>query len=154
IAGMSLLGNSPIFPLGDFSAIYQIQDQLSRTFGRHTLKLGAEFRRIQSNGPLDFAVNGLYTFQDLSILGLQSSSNNPALEFFLQALPLSYVGADPSNANSDRGYRQSVASGFVQDFWRTTDHLTLNVGLRYDFNSNPTEAHGRLAVIRNPATDS
>jgi TonB-dependent Receptor Plug Domain. len=154
IAGMSLIGNSPLFPLGDFSTVYQIQDQLSRTYGRHTLKFGAEFRRLQSNGPLDFAVNGLYTFQDLSPFGLQASSNNPALEFFLQSLPLSYVGVDASRSDSNRSYRQSVASGFVQDFWRITNRLTLNVGLRYDFYSNPTEAHGRLSTIRNPATDS
>src|SRR5215467_2818639 len=69
IAGMSLLGNSAVIPLGDFSTVYQVQDQLSRTIGRHTLKFGAEFRRIQSNGPLDFGVNGLYTFQDLSPFG-------------------------------------------------------------------------------------
>jgi len=154
IAGMSLIGNSPLFPLGDFSTVYQLQDQLTHTIGRHTLQFGAQFRRIQSNGPLDFGVNGLYTFQDLSPFGIQAHSNNPALEFFLHALPLSYVGADPSMSDSDRGYRQSVASGFVQDFWRTTDRLTLNAGLRYDFYSNPTEAYGRLSTIRNPATDS
>jgi hypothetical protein len=154
IAGMSLIGNSPLSPLGDFSTVYQIQDQLSCTFDRHTLKFGAEFNRVQSNGPLDFAVNGLYTFQDLSPFGLQASSNNPALEFFLQALPLSYVGADPARSDSNRSYRQNVASGFVQDFWRMNERLTLNVGLRYDFYSNPTEAHGRLSTIRNPATDS
>jgi hypothetical protein len=54
ITGMSLLGNSPAFPLGDFSTVYQVQDQLSRTIGRHTLKFGVEFRRLQINGPLDF----------------------------------------------------------------------------------------------------
>jgi hypothetical protein len=154
IAGMSLIGNSPLFPLGDFSTVYQVQDQLSRTIGRHTLKFGAEFRGVQSNGPLDFGVSGLYTFQDLSPFGIQASSNNPALEFFLQALPLSYVGSDPSNSDSNRGYRQSFASGFVQDFWRITGRLALSAGLRYDFYSNPTEAHGRLSIIRNPAMDS
>src|SRR5215469_645797 len=45
IAGMSLLGNSVLIPLGNFSTVYQVQDQLSRTIGRHTLKFGAEFRR-------------------------------------------------------------------------------------------------------------
>ena len=100
------------------------------------------------------AVNGLYTFQDLSPFGFQAHCNNPALEFFLQALPLSYVGADPSNSDSNRSYRQSVVSGFAQDFLRVTSRLTVNVGLRYDFYSNPTEAHGRLSAIRNPATDS
>ncbi len=154
IAGMSLAGNSAVIPLGDFSTVYQVQDQLSRTIGRHTLKFGAQFRRIQSNGPLDFGVNGVYTFQDLSAFGFQAHSNNPALEFFLQALPLSYVGADSSRSDSHRSYRHSVVSGFAQDFLRVTSRVTVNAGLRYDFYSNPTEAHGLLSTIRNPATDS
>ena len=154
ITGMSLLGNSPIFPIGDFSTVYQVQDQVSRTIGRHTLKFGVEFRRLQENGPLDFGVNGLYEFQDLTPFGLQASSNNPALEFFLQGLPLAYVGVNPSNADSDRGYRETMASGFAQDFVRVNSRLTINVGLRYDFYSNPTEAFGRESAFPNPATDS
>jgi hypothetical protein len=154
VTGMSLIGNSPEIPLGDFSTVYQLQEHVSRTAGRQTLKFGGEFRRIQSNGPLDFVVNGLYSFQDLSPSGFPARSNNPALEFFLQALPLSYVGSVPSMSDSHRDYRQSVVSGFVQDFWRPTSRLTVNAGLRYDFYSNPAEAHGRLSIIRDPATDS
>ena len=153
IAGMSLIGNSPEIPLGDFSTVYQVLDDVSRTMGRHTFEFGAEFRRIQSNGPLDFTVDGLYTFQDLTPFGFQARSNNPAVEFFLQAMPLSYVGSVPSLSDSDRGYRQSAASGFVQDFLRVSRRLTLNAGLRYDFYSNPSEVHGRLSAVRNPATD-
>jgi len=154
IAGISLLGNSAVIPLGAFSTVYQVQDQLSRTIGRHTLKFGMEVRRIQSNGPLDFGVNGLYTFQDLSPFGIPARSNNPALEFFLQALPLSYVGSVPSMSDSDRGYRQSVVSGFAHEFFRVGNRLTLNAGLRYDFYSNPTEVRGRISVIRDPEIDS
>jgi hypothetical protein len=95
ITGMSLLGNSPIFPLGDFSTVYQVQDQVSRTIGRHTLKVGVEFRRLQENGPLDFGVNGLYEFEDLTPFGLQASSNNPALEFFLEGCPWRRWGSIP-----------------------------------------------------------
>src|SRR5262249_29482411 len=56
--------------------------------------------------------------------------------------------------DSNRDYRQSVVSGFVQDFWRVSTRLTVNAGLRYDFFSNPTEVDGHLSVIRNPATDA
>jgi hypothetical protein len=154
ITGMSLIGNTPQFPIGDFSTVYQVQDQVSRTIGRHTLKAGVEFRRLQDNGPLDFAVNGLYSFEDLTPFGLPASSNNPALEFFLQGLPLSYVGVNPSDANSDRGYRETIASGFVQDFVRVNSRLTVNIGLGYDFYSNPTEVFGRESAFPNPATDS
>ena len=96
----------------------------------------------------------MYAFRDLSPFGLPAGSNNPALESFLQALPLSYVGVDPSRSDSHRSYRQSVVSGFAQDFLRLTSGLTVNAGLRYDYYSNPIEAHGRLSAIRNPATDS
>ena len=61
-------------------------------------------------------MNGLYTFQDLSPFGFQAQSNNPALEFFLQALPISFVGSDPSRSDSHRSYRQSIVSGFAQYF--------------------------------------
>jgi len=154
VAGMSFIGHNLEVPLGDFSTVYQIQEQVSRTTGRQTLKFGGEFRRIQSNGPLDAAVNGLYSFTDLSPFGFPAHSDNPALEFFLQALPLSYLGSTPSMSDSDRGYRQNVISGFAQDYVRVTSRLTLNAGLRYDFYSNPSEVHGRLSVIRNPVTDS
>jgi hypothetical protein len=154
VTGLSLIGNYLALPLGDFSTVYQAQDQLSRTMGRHTLKFGVEFRRLQLNGPLGFGANGLYTFQDLTPFGLPASSNNPALEFFLEGLPLSYVGVNPSNADSDRGYRESIASGFAQDFVRVNSRLIVNVGLRYDFYSNPTEAFGRESAFPNPATDS
>jgi hypothetical protein len=69
-------------------------------------------------------------------------------------LPLSYVGVNPSNADSDRGYRENIASGFAQDFVRVNSRLTVNVGLRYDFYSNPTEAFGRESAFPNPAMDS
>jgi len=154
IAGESLIGNFSAFPLGDFSTVYQVQDQVSRTIGRHSLKFGADLRRLQDNGPLDFGVNGLYIFQDLTPFGLPASSDNPALEFFLQGLPLSYAGVNPSNADSDRGYRETIASGFAQDFVRVNSRLTVNIGLRYDFYSNPTEAFGRLSAFPSPATDS
>ena len=93
IPGISLLGNNPSFPLGDYSTVYQVQDQLSRTIGRHTFKFGVEFRRLQYNGPLDFVGYGLYSFADLTPYGLPASSNNPALEFFLKGVPLSLRGS-------------------------------------------------------------
>src|SRR5262249_9333506 len=79
---------------------------------------------------------------------------NAPLELFLEAQPLSYLGTDPALSDSDRGYRQKVVSGFAQDFWRLTSRLIVTSGLRYDFYSNPSEVHGRLSAVRNPATDS
>src|SRR6202035_5640294 len=52
----------------------------------------------------------------------QAHSNNPALEFFLQTQPLSYVGTDHSRSDSDRGYRQSAGlrlRRILEDPWGT-----------------------------------
>ena len=154
IAGLSLLGNEALIPIADFSTTYQIQDQFSRAIGRHTFTFGVDLQRLQSDGFFDALVNGLYTFRDLSPFGIESHTNNPAFESFLEARPLSYAGSVPSNSDSHRSYRQGSASGFVQDSFRATGTFTVNLGLRYDFYSNPTEAHGRLSAVRNPLTDS
>lgn len=154
VAGLSLLGNNPALPLGAFSTTYQLQDQVSRVWGHHTLRFGAAFWRVEANSSNDFTVSGLYSFQDLSPLGIHAQTNNPPLEFFLEAQAISYVGSDPARSDSNRGYRQGYLSGFAQDYLRVTNRLVLSAGLRYDFYSNPSEAHGRLSAIRNPATDS
>ena len=154
VAGLSLLGNNPLLPLGSFSTTYQLQDQISGTRGHHTLKFGAEFARVEVNGRQSFTLGGLYIFQDLSPLGILRQTINPSLEFFLEAQPTLFVGSDPGMSDSDRGYRQSVLCGFAQDYFRATNRLVVSAGLRYDFYSNPSEAHGRLSAIRNPAKDS
>jgi hypothetical protein len=154
VTGMSLIGNSSALPLGDLSTTYQLQEQVSLVRGRQTLRLGGEFRRLAAGGPLNLSVSGAYTFEDLTPFGIPALSNNPALESFLHGMPLSYLGSNPAASDSRRDYRQNIASAFVQDYFQVTRRLVVNVGLRYDFHSNPSETHGRLSAIRNPATDS
>ena len=47
-----------------------------------------------------------------------------------------------------RGLRQWLYGMYFQDDWRVTPRLTLNLGLRYEFTTVPTEAFGRLANLR------
>jgi hypothetical protein len=149
IAGIGAIGNNLVYPVGGISNTYQVQDSLSWTLGKHALKFGAEYRRLQMNGPFDLYVNGEYAFAAFGA----NSSNNPALEDFLEAKPLIYLGTQPDNSDSDRGLRQNWLSGYVQDDWRVTPRLTLNLGVRYEFYSNPTEEAGRIANVINVATD-
>ncbi len=154
ISGEGNIGNNLIYPLGSYSNTYQLQDNVSWTNGKHALKFGGEFRRMQVNGPFDLFVNGEYVFQDLSAFGIPAASNNPGLENFLKGIPLVYVGIDPAKSDSDRGFRQSAIAGYFQDDWRVSRAFTLNLGLRYEFYSNPSEAHGKEVNIRNVATDT
>jgi Carboxypeptidase regulatory-like domain len=154
ISGLGAIGNNLIYPLGSYSNTYQVQDNLSWTKGKHALKFGGEYRRIQVNGPFDLFVNGEYVFQDLTAFGVPAKSNNPALESFLNGIPLVYLGTLPGFSDSDRGFRQHGISFYLQDDWRIKRNLTLNLGLRYEFYSNPTEAQGKEVNIRNLATDT
>ena len=52
------------------------------------------------------------------------------------------------------GYRQWLAGLYIQDDLRVRDTLTLNLGLRYEFVTVPTEVHGWLSSIRNIRTDT
>jgi hypothetical protein len=62
IAGMSLIGNSPEIPIGDFSTVYQVQEQVSRTTGRQTLKFGGYMLPAMSLEQARVTIRGCWGF--------------------------------------------------------------------------------------------
>lgn len=114
---------------------YTAQDTLSVTAGDHRLRFGGEFRfstvkfyfNAFSRGQLLFA-----SFRDF----LTGGSSNPAT----LTSGLSLIGS----GDFDRSFRVKDWSGFVQDDWKISDRLTLNLGLRYDFYGLPVSTTGEL----------
>jgi hypothetical protein len=150
IGGLPALGNNLVYPLGCASNVFEGIDNLSWQRAQHSLKFGADVKRMQINGPFDFGTNGEYSFTGAGA----SVSDNPPLESFLRGTPTFYIGTDPTLSNSDRGFRQTYAGTYVQDDWRATSSLTLNLGLRWEYSSMPTEAHQRISNIHNVMTDA
>jgi outer membrane receptor protein involved in Fe transport len=118
---------------------YQLGDTVFLTRGIHNLKIGGDFQRIQFNQNTSSQVGGLLTFTSLTN--------------FLAGVPSQFDFALPGNVDPIRGYRQSLVAGFVQDDIRLRRNLTLNVGLRYETVTVPTEVNGKISNLRNP-TDS
>ena len=54
----------------------------------------------------------------------------------------------------ERGMRELQLFPYLQDTWKLSNRLTLNLGLRYEFVTNPTEVHDLLSAIVNFATDT
>lgn len=154
IAGLPTVGNNLIYPIGEVANVFEGIDNVSYLHGAHAMRFGGLFKRFQMNGPFDLFSNGGYYFVDPTVFGFPAASNNPALEYFLYGVPVAYVGTDPAASNSNRAYRQSYSAFYVQDDWRVTQRLTINLGIRWEYWSNPTDANGWLSTIRNLATDS
>lgn len=105
---------------------FQWTDDLTLQHGTHTLKTGVAVRRIQFN-------NG--TFNTL-FLG-QLRFNN--IDQFLAGRAAAY---SRNIGNPYIGLRGNEINTYVQDDWQITRRLTLNLGLRYEFNSVPSEVNG------------
>jgi len=117
----------------------QITDVLTLVRGPHTIKLGAEIRWSQFNISQEAAPRGQFSFNGQFTQNPIDGSNGSSLADMLLGLPIT---ARISTV-IELGNRQHVPSAFVQDDWKVNHHLTLNLGLRYDYFSPIVEAHNR-----------
>jgi outer membrane receptor protein involved in Fe transport len=122
------------FPQGRGDTTGVLSDTLNYLHGRHSLKFGGEFRRMTNN---NFA----------SDTGTLSFTN---VAGFAAGTP---TGFSLSPGNNPSRIAVNNLGFFVQDSWKTTKRLTLELGLRYDWNATPTEAQDRFVNFI-AATDS
>jgi hypothetical protein len=134
VTGLSTVSSS----LGALGAVinfwnsFQLYDDAFLTKGTHSLKFGFAFERMQSNFRPSPGDNGVFKFGSLT----NFLTNQPTTFTSLSAL-----------ANSGRGVRQSLFAGYIQDDWRWRPSLTLNLGLRYEPVTVPTEVQGKLVNL-------
>jgi hypothetical protein len=113
---------------------YQAGDDVVFTRGIHTIKLGAEFERMQDNEVSASNINGLFRFDSLE----QFLTNDPSL-----------FSGTSTILPPDVGMRQSLFGAYLEDDIKAKKTLTLNAGLRYEMVTVPSEAHGLTTVIPN-----
>ncbi len=122
------------FPQGRGDYVAVLSDTLSWIKGKHSFKYGGEVRRQNNNG---FGQTpGTMTFNTVT-----DFFNGQAARF--TANPI---------ATSSRMYATSIA-GFAIDQYKVTPGLTLDLGIRYEWNGTPVEAMNRLTAF-NPGTVS
>jgi hypothetical protein len=113
---------------------YQLYDDAFYTTGKHSIKFGGAFERMLLQVTALTDPNGIWFFSDV--------------QHFLENAPTKFQGGIASSL-SPRDLRQNIFGTYVQDDWRWKPNLTLNLGLRYEFSTVPTEIHGKIANLRN-----
>ncbi len=114
---------------------YQIYDDAFVTRGNHSLRFGFAFERIEYNENSLRRPNGRVRFRSLSD--------------FLQDKPRDFFSLDPSRTR-EVGVRTNVWAGYLNDSWRYSSRLNLNLGLRYEMSTIPTEAHDQFQAVLTP----
>ena len=151
ISGLTNLGIGPNVPNLVDSQARQLISDTTWTTGKHSLKFGINFQWLQSylanpkEGLGVFQFNGNYTRQTRNVAG--GRGGDPFADFLLGISRQTDI-ADPVYANLRAPYLQ----GYVQDEWRATQRLTLNIGLRYEYNTPWVEKDNRIGNfdITNP----
>jgi hypothetical protein len=125
---------------------FTFRDQLSWIKGRHSLQLGMEVVRHYIHAGIPIVNGGNVVYLPL---GPES-----AFQAFLQNQPFVFVGVPTNANNSTRDMRHTNLSPYIQDKFQVNRRFVLNLGLRYDFETNPVEKHNLLYNLINPATDT
>jgi len=136
VADFSLVGDVTQLPIDRFSTTYQLADTFSLIHRNHGVKLGVEIRHLQLNGIVDVYPRGSISFLgDLTGAGLGD---------LLLGLPTFGIQAQADNRQT---LRTTSINGFVQDDWKARSNLTLNLGVRYEYNAPPTDPTNRMSVF-------
>jgi len=169
--GFDGLGEPVNYPQDRHDNTYEFADNLAWNTGRHQFKFGTDIRRFQLNSYLDFLSRGDWFFDGYVAQGIEQVLPPPlpnicpggladcpqqigALAQLITGVP-DYVVTETGNTSN--GLRTTGLGAYVQDDIRVLPRFTLNVGLRWEFNSPPIEIHNRFSVpdlSANPATCS
>jgi hypothetical protein len=147
INGLSEFGNTIQGPQARFDTTWQYVDALSWVKGKHAWKFGVDYKAYEQNTLFEFINNGVYTFDGL---GTQSGLvtripgiTNDAVNDFARGFVTDF---EQSNANR-QGYRDKFFSAYAQDDWKVRRNLTLNIGIRWEYDAPLTEIRDQVATF-------
>jgi hypothetical protein len=134
VSGAFSLGPSPQGPTKIHDVTFQYQDTFTWTKGRHSLKFGGDLRWIRNNFHFDFYNNGSFDFGSY-----YPNTGSPLADF---------VGGFTDNyyqfSSAIYGIRTHQLDFFAQDAWKITNRLTLDYGLRYEYNSPQVDPRNQI----------
>src|SRR6185436_8223735 len=128
VAGAFNFGGPRQVPQGRGDTSFVASDTLSRLSGRHSIKLGGEYRRFLSN----------FFMTDVGLF------NFPSIAAFTLGNANSFAITLPPTASS---MAQTALDLFIADGYKWKSNLTLDLGFRYELNLPPSERFNRFIVF-------
>jgi hypothetical protein len=153
VAGGFTIGNNFEGELPQIGNSYQLSDNITKVIGNHTTKFGIDLRDQRFLQTLYFDVNGDYTYSGGGINdpgALDANGNQNLFPNYLLGLPDSYL---QGSAQTEDVRGKSVYL-FAQDSWKIRPNLTLNYGLRWEFNQPIYDAGKRYQTFRPGQADT
>jgi len=143
VTGYQSLGYGSYSETLQYEDAYTLSGSVTKIYGGHTLKMGGEYRRLHENYMNPNLPAGGFTFNR----GV--TSQNPLVSSSSQGDGLaSYLLGWGASGTLSYDYltatTSAYAGGYIQDDWRISRKLTLNLGLRYDVDIPRTERFNRL----------
>jgi hypothetical protein len=136
IGGLESLGDDVALPVVRGTHTLHVSDSWSLERGTHFFKAGGELRHYRSDG-----YNHVFARGQLNFLG--AFTGNGLADLLLGFPTVTLLAAN----DNPQALRTTATNLFVQDDWRVTERLTVNYGVRYEFNQPPVDAKDRMAIF-------
>jgi outer membrane receptor protein involved in Fe transport len=136
VSSYTIVGAPITGPRRTYEDAYDYSGSLSWVRGRHELKFGGGFQHQHINMLQGIATNGFFVFAPFPI--------SDAFACFMIGQPVVFL---QGRGDFARGINGKALNGYVQDTYKATSRLTLNLGLRYDMPSPYTEIHNRQTLF-------
>ncbi|HEY1985441.1 MAG TPA: carboxypeptidase-like regulatory domain-containing protein [Terracidiphilus sp.] len=144
--GFWAIGDRGYSPFQGGTNVFSFKDSLELIRHKHDLKMGIDFRGNQMNVGTEAFQDGFWIIgAGGNFTGLSSANigGNPEADYLLGMTGLAIH--DQTFNGPVSGRRWKIYRPFIQDDWRVTPSLTLNLGVAYAMSTPITEARGRMA---------
>jgi hypothetical protein len=136
VNGYTTIGDPITGPRNTYENAFDYSGALSWVRGRHELKFGGGYQHLQVNVLQGIATNGFFVFAPFPVVPNAFAS-------FLFGQPVFFL---QGRGDFSRGIRGNSLNGYAQDTYKVTQHLTLNLGLRYELPFPYTEIKNRQTL--------
>jgi hypothetical protein len=155
INGLTTLGSNAFLPSDERSQTTQVTDNFTKIYGKHSFKAGIEYQRVKystlqppwSHG--QFSYDGVYTR-----IPSGSADNAGRAQMLLTPIPSTVTGGIDYNGGADTIYTSNIATtddrknywgAYIEDDWKVSPKLTVNLGLRWDYFGQTFDKYGGQA---------